>query len=255
MAPAYERTPAEREPEVRQSANGLAVMSAAWTRPPARRSHFAGGVAGRDCVAGSQLRRLPAPPAHAFSTLEVEPHDRGKTPSRKPRIARSHDAAADAAAKNSARARREAARWPRAKEASPRTPAPAECAAGAADDRQDPGAIATVATLPGAAGVGSTSGAARRDARQAAGCGARPSLGGDSRGAAQPEPEQFGAMSGARARRAPCRAGHIPARVAQRARGGMTGAGAETAQRLRRSPRMRSSSPPRGDRPRCRRRG
>ena len=81
------------------------------------------------------------------------------------------------------------------------------------------GAIAIGAALPGAAARISPPGGAGRDARQtAARCGARPSPGGDSRGAAQPEPQQL-ARDRKRRRRAEhrhlSRAGRIPARIAQ----------------------------------------
>ena len=102
------------------------------------------------------------------------------------------------------------------------------------------GAMAIVAALSGADGEDQSSCRAGRDTRQtAARCRTSPSRTDDSRGAAQPEPQQLTRDRKRRGRaehRHLSRTRRIPARIAQqRARGGMTGAGAEAAQCVRRT--------------------
>ena len=238
---ADERTSGERERKSGQSANDRGDERRTQAPPTARRRHFALRVAGRDCVPGS--RASPDDdPLQPASDVEVEAHERGKTPSGKPLDCRSHDAAAERGGRNQGKGALRARAGLGKGETGPDTGA-AQCAAGAADDRQHRRDGKGGRTFR-RGGEDQSSCSAGRDARQtAARCGARPSPGGDSRGAAQPEPQQLARDRKRRGRaehRHLSRAGHIPARIAQqRARGGMTGARAEAAQRFRRSQRMK----------------
>ena len=91
---ADERTSGERERQSGQPADDRGDERSTHAPSTARRRHFALRVAGRDGVACS--RACPDHDAlEPASDVEVEAHERGKTPSGKPLDGRSDDAAAE----------------------------------------------------------------------------------------------------------------------------------------------------------------
>ena len=91
---ADEGTSGERERKSGQSADDRGDERGTHAPPAARRRHFALRVAGRDGVARSR-GSADDDPLQPASDVEVEAHERGKTPSGKPLDCRSDDAAAE----------------------------------------------------------------------------------------------------------------------------------------------------------------